>query len=408
MTARRQRSVPNRTSRGRRRCPVLLLGLAVHGVFAVLASAEEPPRYVGRWGLQGSDPGLLEYPQGIGTDAAGVLYVADTRNHRIQKFSADGRFLAGWGEFGTGHGQFDTPTRLAVDPRGFVYVADAGNGRIQKFSLNGDFVAAWEQAGEAPGQFLAPYAVAVDPAGDVYVSDTTRGDVQKLSAEGAPLAAWGSAFNSDGRFHRALGLTATAAHVYVTEIGYQNEDCCECVYQFTTAGAFVRRWGRKGEASGEFITPLGVATDSVENVFVIDHHNFRLQKFTRDGDFLATWGRRGTAPGELIDPHDIVLDPSGDVFITDFGDDGQVMHWSYRPTPVQQPAWGAVKNLFRPARRRPRLRVRRSVLARRSRASGWQWRRRRARSALLPPEARFQCGKRAASIVVLLPPGLPL
>ena len=386
MTAIRwQHGLLARTGRHRLRGLGLAVGLAVPCFFSAVTGAGEPPRYIGRWGLQGSDPGLLEYPQGIGADAAGVLYVADTRNHRIQKFTADGRFLAGWGELGTGPGQFDTPTRLAVDTRGFVYVADSRNGHIQKFSQDGDFLAAWDQAGEAPGEFLAPYAVAVDPAGHVYVSDTARGDVQKLSADGAPLAAWGSAFNSDGRFHGALGLTATASHVYVTEIGYQNEDCCECVYQFTTDGDFVRRWGRKGEAAGEFITPLGVATDSVGNVIVIDHHNFRLQKFTRDGAFLAAWGRRGTAPGELIDPHDIVLDPSGDVFITDFGDDGQVMHWSYRPTPVQQPAWSAVKDLFRPARRRPRLPARRLTRTRRQRACGWPRRSLHAPAALLPP-----------------------
>ena len=402
MTERRSRYWrPSRCGPHCRRGLAPALAFAVPCFLAAFAGAEEPPNYVGRWGLQGSAPGLLEYPQGIGVDAAGVLYVADTRNHRIQKFSADGTFLAAWGELGTGPGQFDYPTRLAVDRRGTVYVADSRNGRIQTFSLSGDFLGAWDEAGEAPGQFLSPFAVAVDPEGNVYVSDTGRGDVQKLSPDGAPLTAWGSSFNGDGRFHVALGLTATASYVYVTEIGYQNEDCCECVYQFTTDGEFVRRWGRKGEAVGQFITPLGVATDSVGNVFVIDHHNFRLQKFTRDGDFLATWGRRGTAPGELIDPHDIVLDPSGDVFITDFADDGFVMHWSYRPTPVHQHGWGAVKNLFRPGRRRPRSHERR-------RGPGRRQRRVRRPGTVLPPWKPPPVRNRAALLAALLPPVHPL
>ena len=48
---------------------------------------------------------------GIATDAAGNVYVADTRNNRIQKFSATGTFITKWGSSGSGNGQFDAPSR---------------------------------------------------------------------------------------------------------------------------------------------------------------------------------------------------------------------------------------------------------------------------------------------------------
>jgi len=66
-------------------------------------------------------------------DSSGNVYVADTGNHRIQKFNASGEFLAKWGSEGTGDGQFDCPYGVAVDSNGNVYVADMGNDRIQKF-----------------------------------------------------------------------------------------------------------------------------------------------------------------------------------------------------------------------------------------------------------------------------------
>ena len=161
-----------------------------------------------------------------------------------------------------------------------------------------------------------------------------------------------STFSDSGLFHSALGIAATGAHVYITEMVPNPADPgCQCVHQFTTDGVFVRRWGRFGTLPGEFKTPLGVTTDTLGNVYVVDHHNFRLQKFSRDGDFIATWGRRGQEPEEFIDPHDILFD-RGDLFVTDFGDHGQVMHFTYRPTAVRQEGWTPVKQLFRPPPRR--------------------------------------------------------
>lgn len=36
-------------------------------------------------------------PYGIAVDSSGNIYVADTGNYRIQKFSSDGKFLLSWG-----------------------------------------------------------------------------------------------------------------------------------------------------------------------------------------------------------------------------------------------------------------------------------------------------------------------
>jgi tripartite motif-containing protein 71 len=71
-------------------------------------------------------------PKGIMTDGTN-LYVADTGNSRIQKFSASGAYITQWGGRGSGDGQFSSPRGVAVDSTGNVYVADMGNHRIQKF-----------------------------------------------------------------------------------------------------------------------------------------------------------------------------------------------------------------------------------------------------------------------------------
>jgi sugar lactone lactonase YvrE len=89
-----------------------------------------------RGAIEPGDGELRGDPGAIAVDALGNIYVADSANHRIQKFSADGTFLWKFGGPGTNYGQFGNgagPLGLAVDASGSLYVADSDNNRIQVF-----------------------------------------------------------------------------------------------------------------------------------------------------------------------------------------------------------------------------------------------------------------------------------
>ena len=69
-----------------------------------------------------------------------------------------------WGSQGTGNGQFMHPIGIARAPsNGDIYIADTNNSRIQRFSSAGVFQTTWGSAGSADGQFNSPRGVAVDP-----------------------------------------------------------------------------------------------------------------------------------------------------------------------------------------------------------------------------------------------------
>ncbi|MEV8514676.1 peptidyl-alpha-hydroxyglycine alpha-amidating lyase family protein [Dactylosporangium sp. NPDC051484] len=74
----------------------------------------------------------------------GAIYVADGYgNAAVHKFAPDGKLLTSWGKPGTGPGEFNLVHNIVVDADGWVYVADRENHRIQVFSADGKYETQW-------------------------------------------------------------------------------------------------------------------------------------------------------------------------------------------------------------------------------------------------------------------------
>ena len=128
------------------------------------------------WGSYGVSPKLhFRSPQGIIVDSSGNVYVADTGNSRIVKYSANGTFLTSWGSYGlTAVLHFNSPKGITVDLSGNVYVADTGNSRIAKYSANGTFLTSWGSYGYGDFQLKGPASIGGDSGGNLYVADTNN------------------------------------------------------------------------------------------------------------------------------------------------------------------------------------------------------------------------------------------
>jgi uncharacterized protein (TIGR03663 family) len=134
-------------------------------------------------------------PAGMTVGPEGLVYVADTWNHRVVAIDPDGQVLRTFGEFGDNEDATDPQLNVGTfyGPRSLViheeelYVADTGNERIQVFGLDGSFHRAWGGTGSAPNQLLEPVGVAVSPDGQVYVADSGNARISIFNIEGEPI-----------------------------------------------------------------------------------------------------------------------------------------------------------------------------------------------------------------------------
>ena len=91
---------------------VVVLSLAAY--LAFVPSAKEPGYdFVTSWGTKGNGPGQFHDPTGVAV-AGDEVFVADSRNGRIQVFDLDGNFLRAFGEPGDAKGQLGRPMNLTV------------------------------------------------------------------------------------------------------------------------------------------------------------------------------------------------------------------------------------------------------------------------------------------------------
>ena len=270
------------------------------------------PVFVKQWGSPGNGPGQLSGPHGIVVAPNGDLYVVDTGNNRVQRFTPDGEFVKEWGSFGTGNGQFNHPHGIGVDGDGNVFVAATGNDRVQKFTADGKFLLKWGSAGNGDGEFLHNHGLGVDRrTGHVYVADRDQNRVQKFTNDGEFVDAWGSPGTGDGEFTGTNGVAVDAyGDVFVG-------DSSPRIQKFTRNGTFLLSWGSAGAGDGQFSFPRGLSVDANGNVFVDDRNAHRMQKFTDDGTFITKWGTFGTGPGQFNFPYGIAAGPDGAVYVAD-------------------------------------------------------------------------------------------
>lgn len=146
--------------------------------------------YLGAFGAK-----ILKRPLGLAIDRrSGRIAVADSGQHALAIFSADGTFLHVLGEKGSGEDEFNFPLDADFDDRGDLFVLDGMNVRVKRFAWNGaayEFVGSFGERGTAPGSFARPKSLAISASGHVYVTDALSHKIVIFDRDGRFLLTFG-------------------------------------------------------------------------------------------------------------------------------------------------------------------------------------------------------------------------
>jgi len=256
-------------------------------------------------GLNGATNGpgssaSFDAPYQIAADASGNLYVADGNNMMVRKITKAGvvSLFAGTGASTSNDGSlstatFDNPLGLASDALGNLYITDRGDSRVRKIDKNGQASTLGVFDGGAPPSNFPEglWFAASDAAGNLYFADDNQ--VKEITKAGVvnTIAGTSTAGSSNGRgasaaFNWLVGVAVdTLGNVYLGDAGNN------MIRKIDPSGLVTTIAGTGGHGSNNavgpsasFFAPNGVAVDNTGNfLYVADRGNHLIRKVAITG-----------------------------------------------------------------------------------------------------------------------------
>jgi len=294
--------------------------------------------------------------------AGTTVTFADYYNQRVRQFTVGGSIatVAGNGTASfSGDGgaatsaELDYPEGVAVSSTGTVYVSDSNDYHVRKFTVggnistvagNGSATVETQLSPEAPTAAVLqyPYGIWIDGSNDIFVAESHNYEVRELVHTNNQLIDFAGdgtyGFSGNGSAAASAELTYDygvakdlAGNVYIADTYNQVIRVVNSAGIISTFAGTEGRAGFTGDGgaatSAWLYYPEGVATDNKNNVYIADYDNYVVRKVTAGTiSTIAGIGGRNGYSGDggpataamLYQPVAMAVDPAGNVFIADY------------------------------------------------------------------------------------------
>ena len=240
-------------------------------------------------------------PSGIAVNHKNQVVVSQESNV-ITVYGRVFRKVLSFGSSGEGEAQFNSPSGLAVDSKDYIYVADSKNNRIQKFDPEGNYLSEFTGEENTCGSLSSPAGIKINNNGDIYIVDRGNTRIVVLNAS----MEYKSIVESPGQLSDPKDLAFDGnGCIYVTDLK-QNS-----IIVFQETGEYRGRFGGTGTQKGRLNRPTGIAIDRFGRLFICESANHRVSVFNTSSEFLECF----SAGLSMVNPCALTVDADGFVYI---------------------------------------------------------------------------------------------
>ena len=302
----------------------------------------------------------LSFPQGVGIDGSGNLYIADTMSNRIRKVEAGsgtistvvGNELEGLSGDGgpAGAALLSYPADLAFNGAGDLYISERDKHRIRKVDPTGIITTVvgngsrgFSGDGGPAAQALldGPAGIAIDTAGNLYVSDSNNNRIRRVDAVSRVITSV-----AGGSFERPPVVATRAELPFPPDVTVDShgnffvaDDLFNAVYRVDAITGILSIFAGTPGATGfsgdggpaiaaQLDGPVSLALDADGNLYIADRDNHRIRRVEAGTGIITTVAgngepRRSGDGGPAIDAGlfaavGIVVDSCNRLFIGGF------------------------------------------------------------------------------------------
>ena len=243
---------------------------------------------------------------GIDTDAAGNIWLTDTFNRRILKYSSTGTYLA---TYGVGVIQADARGMAVDDARNRLFVSVPSIGAVEVFDLQGNHLdTLGGGSGSGPENLGSARQPAVAPDGSLYVAEYGNARVHRFTVDGQdagffPNPAQPAIAGQLGE-PRDVDVDDQTGDIWVADSWNQR------VQRFASTGEFISTFGTRSTSPQYGMNyPRGIGVDPVSRrVWVVNQRGHHIKRYEYDGTFVDQLGDAeldNSAPGNFRWPLDV-------------------------------------------------------------------------------------------------------
>jgi sugar lactone lactonase YvrE len=263
----------------------------------------------------------LHCPKGICVDDNQNIWIADSSNHRIMKYSRGakvGKRVAGKNMSGYRPHLLWDPSNVIFDPKTKSFIiCDYHNRRVLQ----------WFRRSETFAQVLIEniecHGLAMDDIGTLYVSDTERHEVRRYRAGDKRGTVVAGGHGQGRRLHQLNHPTYIC--IGPDEAIYISDSWNDRVMKWdkdAEKGVIVAGGKGKGGSLNQLDYPVGVLVDQLGTVYVADHWNNRVMRWyngASEGNVIAGGYVPGVDANKLKSPEGLAFDRHGNLYVSDAG-----------------------------------------------------------------------------------------